>query len=141
MRTVEIKYAVLKDLDRMCHDLEFGKDETAIMRKWYFNSNEVWSGFIRERLACIYGITSSTVLSDTAYFWLTTNVLVHEHPFLFVRHSQVIARKLLESHRLIIGHVSAKSPDSIRWLEWLGVKLRRSETVNDMIPFELKRSA
>lgn len=141
MKFVDVRYSILRDLDVICHDLDLSKQDKTLMRKWYFNSNEVWSGFIKDRLACIYGVWSSSLLSDTAYLWLTTNALVHEHPFLFVRHSQLVAKKLLESHRVIIGHVSAKSPDSIRWLEWLGVKLKRSETANDMIPFELKRSA
>lgn len=141
MKFVEVKRAIRRDLDQMCRDLDLNKQDVDTMEKWYFNSTEVWSGFYKETLACLYGVYSSSFLSDTAYLWLTTNGVVKEHPFLFVRHSQMMVRKLLESHNVIIGHVNARHKDSIRWLEWLGVKLRRQDVENDMIPFELKRSA
>lgn len=140
MRFVDVRKAIRKDLDQICKDLDLSDQDAEIMRKWYYNSVQVWAGFYKDHLACLYGTYSASFLSDVAYLWLTTNDLVREHPFLFVRHSQMIIAKLLESHKMIVGHVSNKSPDSIRWLEWLGVKLKRNEIENDMIPFELKRT-
>lgn len=141
MSFVEIRRAYRRDLDQICSDLKLTQEEINTMQRWYFSSTDIWAGFYQDRVACIYGVVSASMFSDTAYLWLTTNDLVKEHPFLFVRHSQMIVQKLLEGHQSITGHVSAKSPNSIRWLEWLGVKLHRAEIVNNMIPFELKRSA
>lgn len=141
MKFVEVRRAMRRDLDQICADLSLNKTDTDTMHKWYYSSSEVWAGFYKEQLACLYGVYSASVLSATAYLWLTTNGLVKDHPFLFVRHSQMIVRKLLESHEVIVGHVNVRHTDSINWLEWLGVKLRRSEIENGMIPFELKRTA
>lgn len=137
---VEVKRAMRRDLDTICMDLRLNELDVATMRKWYYNSSEVWAGFYKDYLACLYGVYSVSILSDVAYLWLTTNDLVKDHPFLFVRHSQIIVRRLLESHTTILGHVNVRHGNSIRWLEWLGVKLQRGEVSNDLIPFSLKRS-
>lgn len=137
---VDVKTARRRDLEQMCAELGLNNIDTEQMHRWFYNSNEVWAGFYQDQLACLYGVLSPSLFSETAYLWLTTNELVKDHPFLFVRHSQMIVKKLLENHKLIVGHVSAKHKHSIRWLEWLGVKLMRDEIVNDLIPFRLKRS-
>lgn len=141
MSFVEIRRAYRKDVDQMCLELKMSQADIDAMLRWYQNSNDVWAGFYKDQLACVYGVLAQTLFDEKAYLWLTTNDLVKEHPFLFVRHSQMVVKKLLESHTVIAGHVSIKSPNSIRWLQWLGVELHRAETVNGLIPFELKRSA
>lgn len=137
---VEIKRATRKDLDDMCRSMEMSSTEINVMVNWYYQSSDVWAGFWRGHLACVYGVHSPSLMSETAYLWLATNELVTEHPFLFVRHSQLVVQKLLQEYKTIHGHVHARSPNSIRWLEWLGVKLKRHKVENDLIPFDLERS-
>jgi hypothetical protein len=141
MKLVNIEHATRKNLDEMCRTLNMSKEHFDIMKRWYYSSTEVWAGFWQEELACLYGLWSVSIMSDEAYLWLVTNDLVKEHPFLFVRHSQLIVQAMLKEFSTINGHVHAGSPNSIQWLEWLGVKLRRHEVDKGLIPFELKRSA
>lgn len=138
MSLVSIREATIKELRDICEGMSPKDVET--MRRWFANSSQAWAGFYEDRIACLYGIISPSILSDTAYLWLTTNELVHEHPFLFVRHSQMVIEHLLRTHDRIVGHVSVNNLDAIKWLEWLGMKLARGDMKNDLIPFNLKRS-
>ena len=97
-----------------------------------------WTGLVENKVACVWGIISPTILSDSAYLWLLTTDLVDEHPFLFVRHSQMVVEKLLEDFPCIKGHVVAGETRSIRWLKWLGFKLGHQE--GGLIDFERRRA-
>lgn len=139
MNLVEIKRATRLNLDDICRSLSMSKKDYDIMVQWYLNSSASWAGFYRDQIACIYGVQSATLLSDDGYLWLVTNELVKEHPFLFVRHSQIAVEKLLKEYKVVRGHVYARHPNSMQWLEWLGVKLKRHEVKNDLMPFDLER--
>lgn len=141
MKLVDVRHATRKNLDEICASLGMSQHDYEIMIRWYHSSNETWAGFYQDAIACLYGVWTASLLSDEAYLWLVTNDLVKAHPFVFVRHSQLVTQKLLKDHRLIHGHVHAGHINSIQWLEWLGVKLIRSKIENGLIPFELKRSA
>jgi len=141
MKLVDIKTATRRNLDDMCRSLDMNSHDYEIMVRWYHNSNEIWAGFCRDQLGCLYGTWAKSLLSDEAYLWLVTNEVVKEHPFIFVRHSQLAIERLLKQYRTLYGHVLYGQVNSIQWLEWLGVQLKRHEAENGLIPFELKRGA
>lgn len=84
-----------------------------------------WTGLLDGRVACVWGLIAPTILSEKAYLWLLTTDLIDEHPFTFIRHSQIVLREMLKSFKYIEGHVVADSTRSIRWLKWLGFELHR----------------
>lgn len=103
-----------------------------------------WTGLMEDRIACIWGLVSPTILSESAYLWLLTTPEVDEHKFIFVRHSQLILERMLEDFPLITGHVLSDQPMSKKWLKWLGVTFLPTITGYDgvirLTPFELRRA-
>jgi len=136
--TASIREATMKDLRDMCASVKMSARDCDIMERWYRNSSHDWAGFWDDKIACVYGVMSPSLMSDEAYLWLITNDLVKDHAFTFVRHSQIVVKELLKSYGLIRGHVQVGQINSIQWLEWLGVKLMRHEIVNDLIPFRIR---
>jgi len=85
-------------------------------------SSEVWVGYAGDEVACICGLITPTMLSDRAYLWLLTTSLVDDHPFLFIRHSQVWMEQVKKRYRLIAGDVEIGNDKAKRWLGWLGAE-------------------
>jgi hypothetical protein len=105
---------------------------------FYRRSIIVKTGGKDDEIGCMFGLMTGSVLGDFAYLWLLTTPLVDEYPFVFVRRSQIEVRKMLETYPIIRGHVLEDNRRAIRWLKWLGVKLKGCE--NHMIQFELRAS-
>lgn len=82
-----------------------------------------WVGCVDEEVACVWGLVPPTLLSTQAYLWLITTDLVTEHPFLFVRHSQMVVKNILKEYPVITGHAGVGEDRSIRWLRWLGARM------------------
>jgi hypothetical protein len=99
----------------------------ADLRRFLRASFSAWTGSIDGEVACVWGLITPTVLSNRAYLWLLTTDLVDNHPFVFVRHSQMVLREMLGHFESIEGHVVAGQDRSIRWLKWLGFKMGRAE--------------
>lgn len=135
-----IHRASLKNVRDLCASVDMAENDCDTMERWYFASVSNWAGFWNGEIACVYGVMSPSLMSDEAYLWLLTNDIVRDHAFTFVRHSQIVVRELLKEYNVVHGHVHRGQINSIQWLEWLGVRLRRHEAVNDLIPFDFKRS-
>lgn len=109
----------------------------------YFNSSIFsWTGLADDQIACMWGLISPSILSESAYLWLLTSPLIDEHKFAFVRHSQLVLRSILEDFPVITGHVLADQERSKKWLSWLGVTFKPSidHGQTRLIPFELRRA-
>jgi hypothetical protein len=85
------------------------------------------AGLIDGRVACVWGIRANTILNDSAFLWMLTTRLVDEYPFIFVRHSQLMAQELLREFSFIHGWVLADNHRSVKWLRWLGCSLEPAE--------------
>jgi hypothetical protein len=109
-----------------------------IIKEEMEGSTRAYSGFIDDEIACMWGIHARTILNDSVYLWLLTTKLVEDHPFVFVRHSQMVARELLKSYSRIEGWVWEKNTLSIKWLRWLGCELAYLEP--GVLGFELRRA-
>ena len=100
-------------------------------------STMIWTGYINDKLACIWGVIPPTLLSNQAYLWLYTTDVIKEHSFLLVRHSQRVIDELLDQYPNIVGHALVGSDKSIRWLKWLGAKF--GPPMGTGIPFRITR--
>lgn len=90
-------------------------------------SSMVWVGQIEGEIACVWGIVPKSLLSDQAYLWMHHTDVVHDHQFLFVRHSQMALAEVLKEVNEVVGHVNEKAWRSIRWLKWLGASFGEVE--------------
>jgi|SRR5262245_32471968 len=118
-------------------DLLLTEDERYGMNfclKW---SSIMWVGHVDSDLCCMWGLIPPTLMSNQAYFWLQTTDLMKDHPFILVRHSQLVIEQALELYPSICGHVNANAPKSIRWLKWLGAKF--GTPAHTGIPFRITR--
>ena len=100
-------------------------------------SSDVWTGLVDGEVACMWGVAPPSLMSTRAYLWLYTTDLVKENQFVFVRHSQVEIKKLLEQYDLIVGHCMLGATKSMRWLKWLGATF--GEPDEDKIPFQIRK--
>jgi hypothetical protein len=136
---VEIRKALEEDFNGILND------PTSIMvcGAYLRASVTAWTGLIHPSgIACIWGLVSPTVLSDSAYLWLLTTPVVDDHKFTFVRHSQLVLDRMLEDFPTIVGHVLADQTRSKRWLKWLGVTFEPSIQAGSthLTPFKLRRA-
>lgn len=98
-----------------------------------------WTGFWNDEIACIVGVTSVTMLADTAYLWTVTTKVVEEHPLLFAKYSKMFVKDLLKQQYVSIqGCVDPKFEKSVRWLKWLGFKTVPLDGT-DYYRFEMRR--
>ena len=125
-------------LDNVREEFPSTIDSRGIMIEEIKLSTKAFSGFINDEIACIWGIHARTILNDSVYLWLLTTKLIEEHPFVFVRHSQIVARELLETYSKINGWVLKNNELSIKWLQWLGCTFIDEEP--GILGFELRRA-
>lgn len=97
----------------------------------------LWVGLKDDKLVCAWGLIPPTLLSSTAYLWLYTTEAVQEYSFLFIRHSQLMVERMLEEYPTIVGTADPKTPNTIRWLKWLGAVF--SEPQGKYIPFTIRK--
>jgi hypothetical protein len=120
----------------------FPKGDKKIMLDCYKASYSIWMGLVDNKMACIWGVTLASLLSNRAYIWLWTSDLVKGFPFVFVRRAQIEIRELLKEHDEVYGVVNSHLPgttNSIRWLKLLGAKFG-SPKENGLIPFWIRKA-
>lgn len=129
--------ARLRDFDREHIRQHEAPDQSLVdeIRRANFAS----AGLIDGEVACVWGVRADTILNDSAYFWMLTTRLVDEHPFIFVRHSQLMAQKILKDFSRLHGWVLEDNHRSIKWLRWLGCTLVPAQ--QGILNFELRRAA
>jgi|SRR5215472_10912365 len=109
-----------------------------MLKSWLRRSEEVWLGLHDDTVACVWGLSSSSLASNRAYLWLLTTDLVEHHKFSFVRHSQLVIEDALKRHEMIIGHVELRNGPAKRWLRWLGASIGPPEETG-YCPFVIRR--
>lgn len=102
-------------------------------------SEKCWVGLVDGELACLWGLIPPTIMSEQAYLWLVVTPLVEDHKFVFVRHSQIMVKRMLEEYPRIVGHTAISNDRGIRWLKWLGATF--SEPKGALMPFVIRRKA
>src|SRR5262245_58786646 len=112
--------------------------EWEITKHCYERSIERWVGFADDKIACMWGLSAYTIMSDQAYIWLFHTPLVEQNKFLFIRHSQRFVQKALERYPVIIGDCVASNAIGQRWLKFLGATFRPVEPGYPLIPFRIE---
>ncbi len=110
--------------------MRLGARASDYVRQVIESSSEAWSGFIDDELACMWGVDHGTLIGNSARIWLAGTAAINEHPFAFVRHSQIRLAELRKRFHYIYGVVEVDNEQSMRWLRWLGFTLSPTEYVN-----------
>jgi hypothetical protein len=75
-------------------------------------------------VAVMWGVRVCALLSDEGYLWMLGTRVVDEHPVHFLRYSKSAVKIMRERYALLYGEVASDYERSIRWLTWLGGKVR-----------------
>lgn len=129
--TAEV-FEIVTALDPAQHNLKAWQNGLAA-------ASDVWVGTYNDELVCILGLIPPTLLSDQAYLWMFHTEIVKECEFVFVRYSQRMVEKFLQSYSTIVGHTDASDRRGIRWLKWLGAEYGQQE--GGMVPFVIRAKA
>ena len=102
-----------------------GVDPRKTMEEAMARAVVTWAGTIDGKLVCLGGIEQASILSDCAYLWLVTTKAVEDHPFIFVRRSQMVLSAIFQDYgyRMVYGVVDKDFDRSIKWLRWLGFEI------------------
>jgi len=135
---VEIRQVVTVNYDEVIPISEAGDDPKArpVLEEWIRHSPLVWEGRINGEVACVFGLIPKSIFDDEAYIWMLTTSVAKEHPFVFLRHAQIMLKRLFKIYNVIYGHVLPSNTHSVKWLKWLGMKPRGM--VHGMIEFEIR---
>jgi hypothetical protein len=110
--------------------------EQESMHRTMKNSSRVWLGADESKVIAVWGLIPPTILSDTAYLWLFTTHYMHEHVFIFIRHSKRAVESMLKEFPIIVGHTSVTNHRAMQWLRWLGAKY--GDPQGQFIPFKIE---
>lgn len=100
-----------------------GLDADKLLQRALSRADFAWMGLLDNRPVCMWGVEAQSVLGNDAYLWLVTTDEVEEHPFYFLRRSQIFIKQLSTHYSMIHGHVDSSFERSIKWLKWLGFKV------------------
>lgn len=112
------------------------ENERQVFETVLMSSSDMWTGWIDQSFACVWGLCPPTILSDRAYLWLYTTDKVKGNEFVFVRQSQIAMREMLSHFPIIYGHCAPEATASHRWLKLLGARFGEPE--EKRIPFQIK---
>lgn len=125
---------ILDIIRRSAHAKQPGAERS--LMSFMMTSAETWAGYLGDEVACVCGLIAPTMLSDRAYLWLITTSLVDDHPFIFIRQSQIWMQQIRKAYPLITGDVDSANDRAQRWLRWLGADL--GFPIRGMIPFKIR---
>lgn len=100
-------------------------------------TQNVFVGFIKGDVACIYGLAPPTVLSNQAHIWIITTDTVEQNKFIFVRHSQMVIEAALKEWDHIYGETYIKDRHAFKWIKWLGGVY--GHPVGVFVPFSISK--
>lgn len=120
---------------RLAFDLEMPDADRHVFNQCVMASFPLFVGEVDGEIACVWGLISPTILSDTAYIWLYTTELIEDHKFMFIRRSMLEVEKLRKEYSVIAGHVAIGNDSAQKWLTILGAKMKDKE--NGLIRFTM----
>lgn len=119
-------------------DLHMSEPERTMLVRCLVASLYVWVGMYDEDIYCVWGVIPPTILSNRAYIWLhTEQTRVVGHQFVFIRHSQLAVKNMLEKFDVLYGTADKRNEKTVRWLKWLGAEFEYAPST--MLDFVIRR--
>lgn len=119
------------------HNVKLTEEQLAKFREIIKQSFCIHIGWIKDEIACIWGLMTTSLLSEQAYMWLHTTEIVQDHTITFIRGSRCIVKIALEDFPSIIGECVVGNDRGMAWLRWLGAEF--GESNGQHIPFIIRR--
>jgi hypothetical protein len=102
-----------------------------------------WSGLVNDEVACIFGVTGVSVISETGIPWMIGTDLIDKHAKAFLRRNRPIVATMLTRYPYLKNYVDVRNTKAIEWLQWLGFKILPAEPFGvyrmPFHPFELAK--
>jgi hypothetical protein len=86
-----------------------------------------WCWRVEGQPACLFGVSSESVLSGVGMPWLLSSDLVERRQLEFLRHYRPFLGEMLTLFPILRNWVDARYALSIRWLRWMGFALHPAE--------------
>jgi hypothetical protein len=102
-----------------------------------------WAGLVNDDVACIFGVTGASLISETGFPWMIGTDLIDKHAKAFLRRNRPIVAAMLARYPYLKNYVDVRNIKAIEWLRWLGFTLLSAEPFGvyrmPFHPFELKK--
>lgn len=97
-----------------------GQSIEDILPKCVAETDMAWAGMVDDEVACIFGVTGASLLSETGYPWLIGTDLIEQHAKAFLKRNRKMVGVMLERYPYLTNYVDVRNAKSIQWLRWLG---------------------
>lgn len=99
-------------------------------------SRDAYAGLAGERVLCLFGVATATVLSSTGAPWMLAAPTLRLHSRAFLRGSRQIVNGWRAEYDELVNYVDARNARAIRWLRWLGFEIEAAQPFGpDQLPF------
>ena len=96
-------------------------------------SDEPLTGLADGHVACIFGVSSLSPLSDDGHPWLLGSDDMDRHAIPLLRGSVRYVAAAAERYRTLSNYVDARNVKAVQWVAWLGF------TVDEPKPYGIER--
>jgi hypothetical protein len=109
-----------RDLAGLCQ----AGDPVDVVIEGLQTSIAAWTVLADGEIAVLFGFRLAMLLDDRVYLWMLGTTVIDQHPVTFLRKSRGVVRLMRKHYSLVYGEVACDYERSIRWLTWLGGKVR-----------------
>lgn len=121
---VEAVMGRLREADQLEVYAATGRDPDKALRDAWKNSLHRWSIVWRGEIIGLFGLSSLSLMGRTGVPWLLGTDKMKEIKLTFVKQSVHFISAMLEIYPVLMNWVDARNTLSIRWLKWLGFKMK-----------------
>lgn len=84
------------------------------------DSMMAWSWFHDERIVAIFGVSSTSLVTQSGSPWMVATPEIVRHRFYFIRNCRMYVNYMRSMFPFLWNCAAADNHDTLRWLEWLG---------------------
>jgi hypothetical protein len=81
------------------------------------------------KVMCIFGVNPIEELDRTGAIWLLGTKYFDDHHMVFAAACSSVFEELIKDYKMVFNYVYAENKKSIKWLEWLGFKVRDAQPI------------
>ena len=126
--TLEHARAIADDLRR--GDIACGLNATDAVLTCMNASRAAWAAVVGDRVICIWGVASPSLVGAQAEIWLLTGRKVEEYAFQFLRHARAFVAEMQQQYPRLEANVDVNYTQALRFARWLGFRWKGEITVN-----------
>lgn len=90
-------------------------------------------------VACIFGVSRRSVLSDVGTIWLVAHTDIEKYAVRFLKETHLKLNLLMEYYPRLENIIDVDNIQTIKWLEWLGFTVDKTQVVRTRTGFPFYR--